>query len=283
MVRMSDVWDRTTDVIAGRRGIFVSLVLLFIWLPGLVRNAIHLAIVGPAQTPSTAPEVGGKALIFLAVGLVVVALAVIGQLAMVAVASDPTVSRRDALHIALRRFWPYVGVMAVAVVAAAVLVSPILIALVAAFPSLAAMRAGLHPQMSPALGLFVLIYGLALFVAFLWIEARLLWVLVPVVVNERLGLGSFARAFALTRGMTWRIIGVIVLFGVVALVAILATQGVVGVTLRLLLGFANAGLALFLTAAVVALVACVVQVVVAAFTAQLYVACQPPAVADVFR
>ena len=91
MVRMSDVWDRATDVIAGRRGIFVSLVLLFIWLPGLVRNAAHLATYGPAQMPATMPEVGAGALIFLAIALVVIALAVIGQLAMVAVASDPGV------------------------------------------------------------------------------------------------------------------------------------------------------------------------------------------------
>ncbi len=271
MVRMSDVWDRATDVVAGRRGILVSLVLLLIWLPGLVRNGVRLAVLGPAAD-ATAMTIGVHALIFFGIGLLALALAVLGQLAMVAVASDPAVSRRDALRVALRRFWPYVGVMAIALVVGAFLVAPIGIALAGAYPSLAAMRAGVPPQIAPGTALFVLLYSLVLAGALLWIQARLLWVLVPVVVNERLGLGSFARAFRLTRGLTWRIVGVVLLFAVVTLVAVLATQGVVGVALRLLLGYAGMGLALFLTSAVVALVACAAQVVVAAFTAQLYVA-----------
>lgn len=276
MVRMSDVWDRASDVIARRRGDLASIALLFIWLPGLLRTVAGIAVrgtgIGTATGPVAASAADGGALFLDVVGLAAILLGLVGQLALVALASDPGIDRAAALRVARRRFWPYVGIMALVVVGFVVLIVPLMIALAGAYPGLAAMQAGVPPQIAPGTGLFVLLYSVALMIVIFWVEARLLILLTPVVVNERLGIGTFRRAWALTRGLTWRIIGVLLLFGVVALVAFLAVQGVVGVTLRLLLGASQAGLALFLTAAAVSLVSCVVSVVAAAFTAQLFLA-----------
>lgn len=272
MVRMSAVWDRATEVIAGRTSILASIVLSFVWLPSVVQRGLRLAVYGDAPPASPGAVAPGIALALALVGLVVLALAIVGHLALVAVASNPSVSRNEALRIAMRRFWPYLGLVLLVSVALLILILPILIPVLSAYPSLAAMQAGGPPQMAPGTGLFVLVYALVLTAAILWVEARVLMVLTPVIVNERLGLGAFGRAFALTGGLTWRIVGVLLLFIVVAVVALLALQSVVGIIWRLLLGFAHDGLTVFLTAAVVGLLACVLSVIVAAFTAQLYVA-----------
>lgn len=270
MVRMSGVWDRASDVIAGRRGILASIALLFVWLPGLVRAAARLAVNGAG--PAAAAPMPGSFWLVSILGLAVLVLGAIGNLALVAVASDPSVGRGEALRIALNRLGAYVGIMLLVITAFVVLAVPLVIAVLSAYPSLAALQAGAVPQVSAGLGLFVLVYSLVLAVFFLWVEARLLVVLVPVIVNERLGLRSVARAFALTRGLTWRIVGVLLLFLVVFVVALLAAQGVVGVTLRLLLGYDHLALALFLTAAIVSMVSCAFSVVISVFSAQLYVA-----------
>lgn len=268
MVRMSDVWDRASQVIAGRLGILASIAFLFLWLPGVVRTAAQLAV-GSAGTVATA-GIGGVAVALL--GLVLAAVGAIGHLALVAVASDPAVTRGDALRIALARFWPYVGVMLIVVIVAALLVAPVFGVLAAAYPGVAAMRAGTPPPLSSGTGLFVALYSLAAVAVLIWAEARVLSALVPVVVNERLGVGSFARAFALTRGLGWRIVGVMLLFAVVTIVGLLALRSVVGVVIGLSIGTDHAGLATLVGAAVLAVVGCVISVVVSAFTAQLYLA-----------
>jgi hypothetical protein len=274
MVRMSDVWDRASDVIARRSGILVSIALLFLWLPGLVRTVATVAVRGSATMASPGPATAspGGVLLLGLLGLAALVLALIGHLALVAVAGDPAIGRDAALRVARRRFWPYVGIMAIVIAALTILSLPLLIAVARVYPALAAMGAGGLPQVGSGTGWFVLVYSVALAVLVLWVEARLIVVLTPIVVNERLGLGSIARAWALTRGLTWRIVGVLLLFAVVSLVAVLAVQGAVGVTLRLLLGGSQVGLVLFLTMAAVSLVGCVIAVVVAAFSAQLYLA-----------
>ncbi len=76
------------------------------------------------------------------------------------------------------------------------------------------------------LGLWaLLLQQLALVV--LWVSARLLPIN-AVVALERRGIGAIRRAFELTRGMTWKLIGVLILYAIVAGVAVSAAQFVVG-------------------------------------------------------
>lgn len=266
MVLMSDVWDRTSATIALRTGSFAAILLLLVWLPGVVRGVVAFA----ATPAGAAAPVGAGAVVSGLVGLVAAALAVLGHLALVAQASEPLPTWRTALTVAAKRFWPYLGIMVPVAIAGLVLVAPMTIAIAAAYPSIAAMRAGGAPTVSPGIAAFVALYAVAAAVVALWVQARVLSVLPAVVVNERLGLASYRRAWSLTRGLTWRILGVILLFAVLVAVTMLAVQGVAGVALRLILGIEHVGLALLVTAALVALAAAVAWAVAAAFTARLY-------------
>lgn len=88
--------------------------------------------------------------------------------------------------------------------------------------------------------------------------------------DERRVIGAIGRAAALSRDMTWRLIGVVLLYYVVLWVCVLATTAVAGLLFRLLLGGgAWAGLlATVASAAVGAAFDTIAQV----FAARLYVA-----------
>ncbi|MGJ3627198.1 hypothetical protein AB5I41_10140 [Sphingomonas sp. MMS24-JH45] len=93
-----------------------------------------------------------------------------------------------------------------------------------------------------------------------------------VVVNERRGLGALGRSFALTRGAALRLIGVLILYGIVLVVVMSAATMVVGVVARLLLGADAAATVAFIVAIVSALVTALGSVVQSVFYAQYYVA-----------
>ena len=94
-----------------------------------------------------------------------------------------------------------------------------------------------------------------------------------VLVNERIGLRSLKRAWALTKGATWRIVGAILLFGIVLLVATGAAQSVVGIVFRLILGADNIATSTVLASVAGSLVSVPLMVLAIVFTTQLYVAC----------
>ena len=122
---------------------------------------------------------------------------------------------------------------------------------------------------SPGLVVGAGLYMIVLGVVALWIGARLALFL-PVVVNERRGVGSIARSFELTRGLTWRIVGVAILFGVLLLVALSAAQLVTAIVARLLIGADGDAIARFAGAVAGAAVTAGGTVVSATFVAQLY-------------
>jgi hypothetical protein len=95
----------------------------------------------------------------------------------------------------------------------------------------------------------------------------------PVMLEERRGLGALRRSFTLTRGLALRILGVMLLLGLVAAVATLAAKTVFGTVFRLLLGDAGPFSATnILTAIVVGAVAALFTVIGDAFTGKLYLA-----------
>ncbi|RYY41946.1 MAG: hypothetical protein EOP59_11150 [Sphingomonadales bacterium] len=107
----------------------------------------------------------------------------------------------------------------------------------------------------------------------LWIAARLM-VTTPVIVREGRWLSALRQSWKLTRGMTWRIIGVILLFALISWVSILAANTVFGSVFALIAGGDRAGVSLagVLTSIVVAAVQTGFTVLVPAFTAKLYLA-----------
>jgi hypothetical protein len=264
-VSIGTVWDRAVEVLRGRAGILAPIAALTVFLPSVASNALSL-YGGSAGV--------GVGLLAAVVALVVLVASIWGQLAMLAVATHPATTRADAGHQATARLLPAIGiVLAVGIVLSLAIVPP-LVALAHAGVDFSRMSAATGQQTMPTIPAgvsgFILVYMIAFVVAAFWLGARLL-LLNPVILNERRGLRAVTRSIRLTRGMTWRLIAVMLLFVIVLLVASSAVQFVVAVPLRLILG-AGAPTAAFLASVAVAAVTTVFTVIAAAFTAQLYVA-----------
>lgn len=260
MVRMSGIWDRTVEVLNGRAGTLAAIAVLTITIPAIVQSVLG----GGAQA---VPGVAGGL-----VGLVAFGLTLWGTLAMTAVASDPAIGRAAGLRIGARALPRTLAVMAVLGIALVVLCLPGVAVLLNSGYDLTAAQRGDHvAAMANVRAGPVALYGVLAAAVMIWLFARLV-LIYPVLVNEGLMVGALPRSFALTRGLTGRIVGVVILFLVVLVVAMLATQGVFGTAFRLILGADQQKLALVLTAVIMAVVTTGFSVLQIVFAAQLYVA-----------
>lgn len=263
MVTMSAIWDRTAEVLRGRGSMLAGIAAMLLFLPAVAQNAVS-AFAG--ATP------GGKAALGLVAILAGVA-AIWGNLALVAAASDPAADRQAAVAAGARRLGPAIALSLLLGVVVVLAALPGLAMLGAGALDLAAMARGGVPAASatpsPGLVLGAALYLLVLGIAGLWLTARLA-LFMPVLVNERRGAGSFARSFELTRGLTWRIIGVALLFGLLLVVALAAAQLVAALVARLLLGTSGIAVAGFVGGVAGAAVTAGGSVVSATFVAQLY-------------
>ena len=262
MVTMAEVWDRTVAVARARWQALAAIALLLIWLPGVVQRGVQLALAGPASGGGTVAA-GPMAAVAL-VGIATTLLALFGALAIVALASDPALAPRDALRVGLRRLPPMLGLTLLLGLVLLLLTVP----LVLVVPGIAAMQAGSAPALSPSASAFVRWYSVALAVLLVWAQARLM-LLSPVVVNERQGLASVVRSVRLTAGLTWRLVGVLLLLAIVAGVSVIAVRSVIGVVAALLAGDQPATVQ-FVAVAAASLVAVGWGTLAAIFAAQLY-------------
>lgn len=265
MVKIGDVWDSTTDVLGGRAGLIAPLAIAAFVLPSVLQSVIRLYS-GP--TPGTA------ALVAL-IGLGALIASLWGQLSVIAVASNPETTREQAGRVALGRLPANLLVLVVLAGIGLLLTLPIFAVLGATGFNFAAAAnykgAGSMPPIAPAALAFLVLYMLALAVLGIWVSARL-FLVNAVILNERRALGALGRSFALTRGLTLKLIGVALVFGIVFLVALLAAQSVVGLVFRLLLGPANIATSLLMAAIAAAFVTAAFTVVVQVFAARLYAA-----------
>ncbi|WP_174292479.1 hypothetical protein, partial [Sphingomonas bacterium] len=206
------------------------------------------------------------------IGLIAIAaivVAVWGHLAILAAASDPAVLRDDATRMATRRLLPTLGVLLIVLAVVALLFVPMGIILAGSGVDMQAMAGGTNVNLPPQTAAIIALYTLVFLVIAIGVGARLA-LLYPVLLLERTGVGAFARSFRLTRGLTWRIIGVLVLYAIVVLVAGGAAQLVAGTIAALILG--AGATATFIAAVAGALVSTALSVVAIVFTAQLYLA-----------
>lgn len=266
MVKMGTIWDRTTEVLGGRAGMLFGIAALTLVLPAILRAALALAV--PAMTPA-------GTLVGMIAGIAAALVSLIGQLAIIAASSDPSIDAAAGYRLAIRRLPAAIGVAIVISLAATLLMLPAVAALVAAHVDMAQLNTpGAMANISGGLASFIGIYGLVLLVVLILVAARLT-VLNPVVLHERLGTGAIMRSWQLTRGLTWRIVGVLILFIVVAFIASFAAQMVVGTIAALIFG--RDAVVVGLSVGIVgALLSALFTVVALAFTAQLYVALAGP-------
>lgn len=225
MVNMGNVWDRTTEFLSDNLGAIVPIALLAIFVPQSISGSIKLA--GTAVTPA------------LGQGIMLALLLPIlwGQLAIAALALRPDGGRAAAQSIATRRFPHYLLAMLILFAVLVVLVLPVILALAASgidLTALASGASGAKPDISPALAAFVALYGLAWLVFAIFVSVRFSTLLVAVIAAEGGVGGALRRSLALSRGIAWKLLGVVLLFGLVAGVASIAVNSVFGTLFRLI-------------------------------------------------
>lgn len=267
-VTIGTIWDRTTQVLGGRSAMIAAIAIPTLFVPSVVQGAIAAYV----------PEGATRSMVGGLVSLIVTVITIWGSLAIVAMATHPSTDRASAQRQATARFWPVLGVTLLLAIVLVLLILPPIIALAATgfdFQAASAAASADAPAAMPApaasASLFIVLYGIAMLVLGLWASARLM-LLNAVLLNERIGLGAFGRSIALTRGMTWKLLGVLILFLIVAGIAVLAAQSVVGLVFRLILGADNIATSLFIGSIAGAAASTALLSVAYVFTAQLYVA-----------
>lgn len=264
MVNMATVWDRATEFLSDNLSAIVPVALLSIFVPySIFGNLLPLL--------SQSNDVGRVTL-----GAILVALSILvfwGGLAITALAIDPAGGRAAATQMAAKRLIPTLAVWLCFTIGLVLLAAPIFIGMGLAGRGFLGPLVGGRPDAAAGTAMaFAFFYGFAFALVAIWLAARFS-LLNPVIVMERRGVGLFARSFKLTRGITWKIIGVLILYGIVSQVSELATKLVFGAVFGLIAGGNEPGtVAMVLTSILVAAVSTAFAVLAAAFTAKLYLA-----------
>ncbi|KQM26969.1 MULTISPECIES: hypothetical protein [unclassified Sphingomonas] len=264
MAKIGTIWDRAVDFVRDHLGEA---------MPVLLATQFVVPAINGSLSGLRAGAGGG---VTAALGILSVAAALVslwGALYLIAFAAQPNgqEQHRVALSLAKTRFLPMIGISIVMIVAMTVLAVPgIVLAVASGFDFTSLMR-GVAPQPTEfaKLGGAVL-YFVALGLFILWISARLLPVN-AVVAHERRGVGALRRAFELTRGMTIKLIGVLLLYAIVAGIAVSAAQFAIGGVIGLLTSGTGALLpAIIAGAFAVAAVSTVLALYQSAFVGKLY-------------
>ena len=254
MVKMGTVWERTAEFLTDNFTVILPISLLAYFVPLSIQGNF-----GPVI------ENAGPELVF-ALSLITLgfsALVTWGWLTLAAMALD---QERDPGAVGLRRLLPALIVSILIFLALCLLALP---------PALTIMVTGRGAEdLSLSLPIAVMwalsIYCLLAIVAGIWITARLILVY-PVIVAAKAMLGAVLRSWRLTRGIAVPIVGVTLLYTLVATVAVVATKLVFGSVFTLVAG-PGGGLSLssVLTSVMVAAVQTGFFAVVPVFTAKLY-------------
>ncbi len=275
-VSIGDIWDRTTGFLGENLGAVVPIALGAMVAPSVLGTWLQ------AVTEGASPVT--RAIVAVAlVGLGIVSLW--GQLAVGARALDTSVGRR-ATRTATARLLPAIGVyLVIALAFFAVVALPILLLAFGSGIDLSqfSVRDGAQPTIRPedaGAALWIGLAAIVLSLGTLFVLVRLA-PLTGVILAERRGIGAIARAWGLTRGMWWKLVGVFLLYGIVSWVAGAAAKLVFGGVFAFTLGREGAS-ALVATAVPVALVSAAFTVLATVFGAKLYLATSARDVAATF-
>ncbi|WHU00865.1 MULTISPECIES: glycerophosphoryl diester phosphodiesterase membrane domain-containing protein [unclassified Sphingomonas] len=263
MAKMGTVWDRTAEFLSDNLGAILPVALLAFFVPASIEGSFQAAkaSAGPGLVLSLY-------LVQLAFGI----LSLWGSLTITAMALDMA-EARGAGAIGRARLLPALIVSVALFVGMFVLAMPIPIALQLAGYDMMAIARGELTSLSTQMAGGIALYLLVLVALILWLGARL-FVTNAVIVREKRMFSALRQSWKLTRGRTWALIGVILLYALVSWVSILAANMVFGSIFALVAGGAADGISLagVLTSIVVAAVQTGFTVLVPAFAAKLYLA-----------
>jgi len=263
MAKMGTVWDRTAEFLSDNLGAVLPVALLAFFVPASIEGSFQAAKAGAGTALALSLY-----LVQIAFGI----LSIWGSLTISAMALDMA-DVRGAGRIGRDRLLPALAVSVLIFAAMFVLALPVPLALQLGGYDVMEIARGNNVSLSPQIAGGIALYMLVALCLILWIGARL-FVTNPVIVREKRMFSSLRQSWKLTRGMTWRIIGVILLFALISWVSMLAANMVFGSIFTLVAGGPADGISLagVLTSVVVAAVQTGFTVLVPAFTAKLYLA-----------
>jgi hypothetical protein len=207
---LSRAWEETLAVLARDGRLFLQVALALFVLPGLIVNASM-----PAASTGELPQTGP----WVAVAFAALLVSLVGQLAVIRLATEPHVVVGEAIAHALKRLLPYVAAMLLWLV-------PILVVGSALYTFTSSNPA--NPSIAASLAL------IALCILFAFVAVRLMMAS-PVASAEHLGpIAILRRSWRLSRGNWWRLFAFLLLFGVGALCLLIAVQSVAGLIVRMI-------------------------------------------------
>ena len=214
---ISKAWEETTAIVARDGRLITSVALALVVLPQLVVGIISPPVPG-AVTPA------GRIL-----GTVAALIALLGQLALVRLATGPSTSVGEAIAHGTRRFPSPIGAFLILLCGLALSVLPITAVLLSIGWLDAPVEGEALPQSFVRFALLIMILGLAL-------GAKLL-MLMPVASSEKVGpLKILKRSWSLTNGHYWPLLGLELLLLLTALVILFAAQILGGIIAQVMGG-----------------------------------------------
>lgn len=256
MIEMGTIWDRTIEFIGDHVRAITPIALLALWLPVTVSTLLSDAAQGCA--PALNPMIAGIA------GLVLALVTLWAQLALTALALE----RGAPAGAATRAFGGTLGAMLLLFVAFVILALPLALlgATFGMHDACADASAASGDHVNWTRGFYVV--ALAIVAGVVAIRLAMLY---PVIVAEGGVIAAIRRAWALSRGLFWKLVGVWLVFGLVYAVAWLAARFAFGAILGLIApGAGPFGVTTIIAAMLVAVVRVAFTVIVAVFAALLY-------------
>ncbi|TRC90856.1 hypothetical protein FJV76_25785 [Mesorhizobium sp. WSM4303] len=206
--RIGRVFSNSFAVITRNLGFLAVVVGLFSTFPALLYNIWNLSRLAGIVNSGTAEDFETLAVEIypattLIAGLVIFVLALLVQAALVRAAIEDLNGKRpsigDCIQIALRSFFPTLGI-GILVILALVVAVFVMVFIAWAIPPIG----------------WLIGLALALIPALIWLLS--VSVSVPIAVQERLGVfGSISRSRALTKGSRWSIFWLLLIIGVAAM------------------------------------------------------------------
>ena len=245
---IGQAWSETLQVAKREGRLIVPIALAFVVIP-----ATLFALAVPPVPAGQLPEPGGWALLYP----VLIFAALIGQMAIMRLAIGPAASVSESIRHALRRSPSVIGAALIFGIPAAAIILP------TAMPVLA------NPTNPPPTAALLFLIACVVLLC-VWIRLMLM---TAAGVAEEIGpVAIVKRSWALTRGNFWRLLAMALLFGIVALIAIKATQWVSGSVLIVALGKPEPWtVSALLIALVAAITQTIASVLFAIMLARIYV------------
>jgi hypothetical protein len=253
-ISMSAIWDESAAMIRRESHLMVPLALATV--------GIGAVISGMTQPETPGAGLGLAGILGFVIGNI---LNLIGNLAIMVLALMPGMSVGESLRLAMARLPKMLGIAAIFLIAILVMMIPIAVII---GMSSAGINQNMTFQELPPVAIFVvLVISLVLF----YFIARLLTLTAMVVDQNPPVIEAIRSSFTATRGITMKVVGVVLLFLVVTIVVSAAAGSIAGILFGMLGKAVGAPLlGKGLTVLVTGMISALLSIVSTVFGAMLY-------------